>query len=245
MGELTRYVPPTELAPELRREVDHLIAGPVRLPGIEADDPGMLLTPEPAYHPGAEAEAEADARRAALAQPATPEMIRDWLELIAASVANTPDDKAISLRLSVLALYDDLPAPVWTSRRALREAIAAFKFWPSGAEMVELQRRQREIFELERIAKGDHVRRGPARESTVPYVLPMPPPEKPAHPSMPKREPSVGDLVRIDPAEVARQIAPLGGVLPNTDLLAARREALELKLLAAPEAPAPLLKVVK
>jgi hypothetical protein len=50
--------------------------------------------------------------------------------------------------------------------------------------------------------------------------------------------------VRIDPAEVARQIAALG-VPPNTDLLAARRAALEPPLAPPPEGQAPLLKVVK
>ena len=69
MSALALYSPPA-MAPELRAQVERLIAGPVRLPGIEADDPGLVLTPEPEFHPGAQA--EADAKRAALAQPMAP-----------------------------------------------------------------------------------------------------------------------------------------------------------------------------
>jgi hypothetical protein len=76
-----------------------------------------------------------------------------------------------------------------------------------------------------------------ARESTVPYVLPMPPPEKPPHPSMPKGDPA-GDFVRIDPAEVARQLAALG-VATKVDLLAARRQAFAQPVTTVEPQPAP------
>jgi len=268
MGELTRYIPPAELAPELRAEVDFVLAPLVRLPGIDADDPGMVLTPsEPRYQPGAEAAAAE--RRAALAQPATPEMIRNWLELIAGSVANTPDDNAITLRVSVLALYDDLPAPVWTSRVAVRQAVAAFKFWPSGAEIVELQQRclarlKGEIYALERIAKGERGPRNGLRPSTA-YLdrilasgSAAVPTEAPAHLSSPR--PGIADDFDDIGGRYSRPIFPYATPLRTVEeQLAAFGMTMEqaragLKAHNEPEQPAepeapsaapPVLKVVK
>ena len=232
MSALVLYSPPA-MAPELRAQVERLIAGPVRLPGVDAEDPGMVLTPEPEYHPGAQA--EADAKRAALVRPMEPQAIRLWAQTFAAGHSNAPRDEtdfAMWLSALIFTCGDDVPGGAWDVV-ALREASREFsEFWPSAGKVFKLLearalRLQREIAALERIAKGERVRRGPVRESSVPYVLPMPPPERPAHPSMPKGEPG-SDLVRIDPVAKAQTLADFGPIdHPNVDRLAARRAQLE------------------
>ena len=207
-----------QLAHELRAEADRLIRGPVRLPGATAEAPGMIVEPDPAWHPGA---AEAAARlRAAYDQPADRDTVQQWLELLAASVASPPTSaKEFDKRLSaIMFLCGDLPAECW-GPETLRKAQATFKFWPSVAEIWELlkphaDRLAAEIDAFDRMANADPRGVRGAREAAIPYKLPPPPPERSALPSKqdigdPDYDPAA-DLVRIDPLRVKAQLAVLG-----------------------------------
>jgi hypothetical protein len=172
MNALVLYVPP-ELAPELRQQVDRIVAGPRRLPGLPgSDDPGFKLPPEPAiYHPAAQQ--EADARRAAFARPADPQVIRLWAQTLAAGHGNAPRteaDFALWLSALIFTCGDDVPAVVWDAV-TLRQASRTFKrYWPNAGEVFELLEARAtllkaEIEALDRIAKGQPERQGPAREA--------------------------------------------------------------------------------
>jgi hypothetical protein len=229
MNELALPIRPA-LAPELAAELERVLTGPVRLPGIHEDDPGFRLPAEPAiYHP--DAQREADARRAALGQPADPQVVRLWAQSLAAGNSNAPrsaGDFTAWVSALVFTCGDDLPGAVWDAA-TLRQAMRAFaKYWPNAGEVFDLlaaeaARMRAEVAALDAIAGGQPAPRGPAREAFG-YELPPAPPERPAHPSMPKHDDDpAADLVRIDPAEVARKLAEFGPVDMSVDLLAARR----------------------
>jgi hypothetical protein len=143
---------------------------------------------------------------------------------------------------------DDLPAQVWQSEAALREAIDKFKFWPSAAEIRELllrhaARLQREVETLDAIAKGTRGPRGMAREAfgyldEVIAAGAGVPPERRTHPSSPRLgmghdfDEMMGrsTIPYVAPMRsVAEQLAALGPIHTNVDLLAARRAAIEGK----------------
>ena len=110
MNALVIYSPP-ELAPELREQVDRIVAGPLRLPGV-GDDPGLALAPEPTiYHP--DAQQEADTRRAAFEQPVDPQVVKLWVQTLAAGNGNAPrtlEGLALWLSALIFTCGDDIPA---------------------------------------------------------------------------------------------------------------------------------------
>jgi hypothetical protein len=181
MSALVVYTPPAELAPELRAQVDRLVAGPVRYSG-SGDDPGLVLAPPlPVFHPGAQA--AADARRAALARPADERMFVEWSRVLASGHGGAPPGRealtAWAMALSFTA-GDDLSAAALDATSARQAARAFPKFWPNAGEafaLLEDRMRylRREVAELDRIAKGERTARGPARAAPPQPVEPAPP----------------------------------------------------------------------
>jgi hypothetical protein len=207
------------------------------------------VAPQPStYHP--DAQREADARQAAFEQPADPLVIQRWAEMLAAGNANAPraaGDFAVWLTALVFTCGDDVPGVAWDDA-SLRQAMRTFrKFWPNVGEVFELleartARLRQEISALRNIALGQRGPRNairPSREyldSLLAAGTSCVPPKKPSHWS--STRPGIADdfddmrgrstIPVVAPVRtVAQQLAALSVQPGETDLLAARREALQ------------------
>ena len=135
LAVLTHELP--ELPSELKSQVSALVVGAVAYPGTEPDDPGLRVAPtEPWFD--LRAAALVPAYRAACAPP-DPLALQTWLMRLNAAVRNPQPREASALRIA--------------------EALRAFEWWPSAAEVYKLlqphgKRLTGTLEALEKIAKA-------------------------------------------------------------------------------------------
>jgi hypothetical protein len=176
--------PPTGLdrrnvVPELPAELEGAIAAmrPTRYPGVDPDDPGMVVHGQaPVHHPLA---ARYVLEFAALLDPASQDDIRDWLLLVGTGVGNAPTDRTdILLRhRAVIIACGNLPRAVWCQETAA-EALRTLKYFPTSSEVSDLLEPHAEALrrmhrDLEAIAEAPPAARPPApraRASSEPYA---------------------------------------------------------------------------
>lgn len=225
--ELTRYTPPA-LSPALRQAVARLMTSPEprKWPGVGEDDPGFVVANQPpppstVWVEGADrAAAEYAASACAAADPRT---VHQWLQMLARVVTNPPSAQTVKeAAQGICFAFDDIPAGCWQDH-TLREAIKAFKFWPAPAEIhamlkphaVVISETARALHDIARTPKNapPSVEYG-AFESTEPYQLPPPPPERPSRVriSAAERDDMAPRNDHIQPPvrTVAEQLAALG-----------------------------------
>jgi len=138
MGTVVVNVPPS-VAPsglipgELATQVEWLRMGGTRFPGSGPDDPGLVLPAPPAeYHPAAPA---ALAAIEPLCEPAREAVARLWLNTLATSVNQPPPATEMADRVAAIMFKcGDMPAGAW-SQESLLEAMGAFDWWPSVAQL--------------------------------------------------------------------------------------------------------------
>jgi hypothetical protein len=177
------YRPPV-LSPELKRELDRALAGPLILPGAGEGDARMIVHPDLTWQPDADAAAEQ--LRAGMSSRAPRETIEQWLATLAMMVANAPTDPvAIEQQCAVMwRACGQLPAAVWCDESidAWLDAVEddpSKKFWPKPIELrhflsARVSLIERQITDLDRIAKAPRQRSGPAREAPPRPIEPAP-----------------------------------------------------------------------
>lgn len=218
----TRLFSMPAISPELSRELDRVMAGPIVLTGDDRDNDRMILHRMADWQPGADEAAEQ--LRAGLDYPAPPEVIEEWLATLSVMVANAPTEPdALDQRCAaVWRLCGQLPAAVWSD-----ESVDAYcdqsSFWPVPADLRQfLQARvtvlRKRLAGFEKIAKAPKSPPPPARKSTVPYNPPayLTDQRERPQPAPPKIE--VHDKVSHSLEE---QVQAVGGA-GDTDLLKAR-----------------------
>ena len=155
LAVLTHELP--ELPSELKSQVSALVVGAVAYPGTAPDDPGLRVAPtEPWFD--LRAAALVPAYRAACAPP-DPLALQTWLMRLNAAVRNPQPREASALRIAAIATAcSDIPRGAWTLE-TLAEALRAFEWWPSAAEVYKLlqphgKRLTGTLEALEKIAKA-------------------------------------------------------------------------------------------
>ena len=162
------------------------------------------------------ASGELAAARAEFARRADRQTVHDWLAFLAIGARNAPaSDKAFAMHVTAIMLAcRDLPALVW-GEEALAEACRTFEFWPAPSVLFQHLRHYATPLagKIDRMEHPVSVAREAFGylDSVLASGSACVPPEHAPHPSMPKHEPA-GELVRIDPAEVARQLAALAAM---------------------------------
>jgi hypothetical protein len=180
---LVIHRPLPALPPDLAEQVRSL-AGSTRFTDRAGN--AMTVNVEAGYHP--EAGRYAAEYRQALASPATPELIDEWVTSLAAGLPHSPQtekEHAVAMRF-ILGACRQLPSLCFTDE-TFDAAARRFKRWPgSAAELYDFllpfsDEVTRVAVALDRVARADPSTRfhtGPAREAKG-YVPPPPPPPKP------------------------------------------------------------------
>ena len=174
-----------DMPAQLRGQVSALIAGPVRYPSAGEGDGGFVLPPPRPWHdPAAAGFLEA---YAAACEPAEARAMMQWLTALAGAVGG-PSRADVNARAAALAVIRrDWPRGIFT-RATLGQAMREFtRYYPSAGELAAFlepiaRRLERIRAALDGVAAATEAPTWPARESSVPYVLPTPPPQRPGRP---------------------------------------------------------------
>jgi hypothetical protein len=167
---------------------------------IEATRPyrteGFVMEGQPPeYHPLSARYVLAYAERL---EPASRDVIAQWITMLAATIPNRPraETEFLLWQDGAMIGLGALPSGVWC-QETLAEAIGEFTFWPAVAEVKKLLqshadalRRTHAALQASADAPRDRPPSGPARRSTEPYIgTVMAPPSKDPQPwSPPERE---------------------------------------------------------
>jgi hypothetical protein len=219
VNALLPFIPATT-PPDLQKELDQHAEGPADFYGpIDgSDDPGFRLAhpSQPTYHPAAGHIAAI--KRAGLEEPATPEMMHQWLALLASGVKNPPESgEAFGRSFDAVWFFcRKFPAACWADDTVIPAAKAAHGFWPSAIELhnfmeTVVERIRRDIEYLDRKATADRV---PSAWRAIEAAQPYDPGPAPAwcfnktsrHPANDEIE----EPVHISRSAVERQLDDLG-----------------------------------
>jgi hypothetical protein len=212
MSALTVYFRP-DLPAALRRQVDRLSNN--NGPTVRFGDMVWETAP-PEFDPDAQRCAEALRPHA---EPASRETIEAWMLMAVACIGGAPSPGSpqyASWLAGLVLVCGKLPGACW-SEATLEEALGKFTFWPSIAEIKALLQPHADqllatLRALDRIAAAERAPRYQARASTVPYVLPPPPPLPARGEGLSKRDldDPHWDEVTINPLVIEAQLAALG-----------------------------------
>lgn len=148
---------------------------------------------------------------------ADPNIVHDWLTLLAGINGYGIGKEEVELRLSLLApnLAEEFPVEVFTAETVRAVAKKHLRYFPGFGELCEVLAPFAQAAREERRLRIEYSGWLPAIESREPYQLPPPPPErKPRHMAARPTPDEIHVLVQKPIRSVAQQLAELGFAEP-------------------------------
>ena len=147
---------------------------------------------------------------------ADPNIVRDWLTLLAGINGYGIGKEEVELRLSLLTpnLAEEFPVEAFTTETVRVVAKKHLRYFPGFGEICEVLGPFAQAAREERRLRIEYSGRPQAIESREPYKLPPPPPERtPRLMGRPDRE-EIRELIQKPVRSVAQQLAELGFAEP-------------------------------
>ncbi len=147
---------------------------------------------------------------------ADPNIVRDWLTLLAGINGYGISKEEVELRFSLLApnLAEEFPVEAFTAETVRAVAKKHLRYFPGFGEICEVLAPFARAAREDRRLRIEYSGRPPAIESREPYELPPPPPErKPRHLGPLSRD-EIRELIQKPVRSVAQQLAELGFAEP-------------------------------
>lgn len=143
---------------------------------------------------------------------ADPNIVHDWLTLLAGINGYGIGKEEVELRLDLLApaLAEEFPVEAFTAATVRAVAKKHLRYFPGFGEICEVLAPFAQAAREERRLRIEYSGRPPATESREPYQLPSPPPERtPRHLGRLSRD-EIHELIQKPVRTIAQQLAELG-----------------------------------